>query len=153
MNPRVGVAREVFAELDATAKDLYSKSKIEVTCRSVRDIWFAKQLKRMAPGEHASTSNVKFWSSRQVYEHLHSHDYTEYARLHQDCRSYDDLKRELEAAYKRVDPLTGLTTMDARLLTQFRAVIKEGRQFQQDKRKVFQRADWRFFSPSGAGGD
>lgn len=139
------IERKVFENCEQAVAKNYEKAKMEEVCKAVRDIWVQAQLARMAPGERPATANVKFWSCRQVYEHLHDHNFNEYTRLVQEGRMYDKLARELYSLRKRVDALTGQELIDYKAVRELRAVRKENRVIQQEKNKASQRAERRFF--------
>ena len=71
---------------------------------------------------------VKFWTQRKIYEHLHSHNLTQYVRSVQDLRRNKILQDELFAGRARVDMVTGQVSQHLPAIREYRQTLKDGRQ-------------------------
>ena len=129
---------------DATARS-YEKCKMEVVVSTVRDIWIERQLSRMAAGEDPQTAAVRFWTRRQIYEHLHQHNRLRFTTLVQDSKRLTMIETEMFNGRLKVDPVTGIETHDLRCLKMYKEFNRYNHDIRAAKSKESQSGDKRFF--------
>lgn len=136
-----------LAACNAAVFERYEKTNMLELLTDIQQIYVERQLQRMPAGEVnlGEMKQVKFWSRRAIYEHLHKHHYTDYIRLVQDVRRNDRIQNEAYRSVVALNPLTGVRAVDIKMVNCYTKMMSVGNCLRRDLDKMRRAGGSEFF--------